>query len=497
MGDTLESRNKFIILYIQAVTLDLNAIEVLKSKQSLDKPLILQHQTRLSGRYLSLSEFFAPSCTFLQEELKLTAFSLHPTEEQFKSLNFDLLSSAENWKSESLSSLSSGILADLQTIVNNPRWKPLINKNSGEELCSLCSRLLENGCMAIVENKDLEFVNVDYEKYKHLPSLWDPEDDGVEKGYRPHERKMFKKMLSKLQPPRKSDKSKTPSQPISKTPEKNVKVILTKIKSPPKKIMTGYRRKSVSKRSLSERLSPFAAGGIEPSLKAKVPQHVIACKNLKTYLGAKYSADSYKIKRSIRMGVQFLLPPGVLPTELRVRQFLDPKGENAVKHAEPTTYSPPATVSYFAQYNLNLGAVFSQEELTHKFSWGESSNLDSVCRYRVKQESGQVGADEIFVSNGIQVRVDPEEMREAISQWAVPLQGDMDKLKTMVEDEGEMGEPRTYSEDEENVAKEEKKRLNRKCVKEKTIKKGRTKGFGELVSSIFIFKSTGKDLKNY
>lgn len=245
LGLNDQTKIMFLEVYVGAMLDDMNNIEILRAETPPDTQKLDKELRRLSRRELRMADFFE-SHPITSREFCLTAFSLNPTAELFDRL-FPKSSTASSTTSasvvpqanqtetstETLSSMSqdSGMMLsvpedpklitpkqeystptsmeinddtcdnntnedlglprelhhDILTLLFQPRWTAVGRVTKGEEQKRLCSQLLDKGLDVFLKEKNLEYVNVDYEKYKHLPSKYDPNDDGIEKGYGPRE----------------------------------------------------------------------------------------------------------------------------------------------------------------------------------------------------------------------------------------------------------------------------------------------------------------------
>ncbi|CAL8137856.1 unnamed protein product [Orchesella dallaii] len=216
---------KYVEIYVRAMSKDMNAIEAIKSTdvQSRNKDTMRLLERKLSRCYVQLARFFKEHPKTSKECL-LTAFSLNPCAKLFECLfpNSEFKKEINSGKDEDEDFLSSELADisvvkfdvdtsaeedlqlpaeledDLETVIHNPRYKGLFRWNSKAELETLCHKLLIAEGLDGIENRKLEYVIVDYEKYKDLPSQYDPEDDGIEKGYRKGEWRTRKRYNSKL-----------------------------------------------------------------------------------------------------------------------------------------------------------------------------------------------------------------------------------------------------------------------------------------------------------
>lgn len=211
MGETSLTRLKYVELFVLAMTKDLTVIEAMKRTQPDLKAKIKELEERLSIRYLDLTRFFKDYPKTAKDCL-ITAFSLYPCQKLFTFLFPSSLSDTENvdiaisedsrtipaeyddikemeledcdLKVEDDLDLGDGASDDLATLIHNPRYKGFLTLNSNEELKKVCLKLLDSKSVAVIENRTLDYVKVDFAKYKDLKSRYDPEDDGIEHGYR-------------------------------------------------------------------------------------------------------------------------------------------------------------------------------------------------------------------------------------------------------------------------------------------------------------------------
>lgn len=215
--------------------MDVNLIEKLRTEPSLHDVRLKEEYLRLSRRFVDLSNYFKEfPKTF--KELTLTAFSLDPTEELFQ-LIFpeESPSSSQSVEKDPTSTTSKEDLglpetvADaLRDIAQTPRWGALAHFTKGDELRKLCTQLLQAGSDFLVKEKKLEFVDVDYEKYAHLPSKYDPNDDGIERGYtRPHEARRKRVTTTKRRGTCFSNRSWQRKRPLMNKPQQPIKKVTT------------------------------------------------------------------------------------------------------------------------------------------------------------------------------------------------------------------------------------------------------------------------------
>ncbi|ODM96514.1 Peptidyl-prolyl cis-trans isomerase G [Orchesella cincta] len=200
----------YLEVFIRAMTKEYNIINDAKSQNN-NKVRVRELERKFSRPYVQLARFFKDHVPTSKDCL-LTAFSLNPCVKLFKCLfpkselansckdeddddflcteladirdvQYDMVAS----DNDDLQLSRPDIQDDLHSIIHNPQYKGLL-WNSDEEKEALCLKLLKNESLDVIDNQTLEYVNVDYEKYKDLPSLYDPDDDGIEKGYREEDR---------------------------------------------------------------------------------------------------------------------------------------------------------------------------------------------------------------------------------------------------------------------------------------------------------------------
>ncbi|CAL8077305.1 unnamed protein product [Orchesella dallaii] len=216
---------KYVEIFIRGMGKDLNAILEIKSTglQSTNRNKIIVLERKLSRCCVQLARFFR-EYPKTSKECLLTAFSLNPCARLFACLfpnskfNKEINTAKEEEDNYLFSELTdTGVVAfdvdpaadedlqipselcdDLENVIHNPRYMGLFRWNSNAEIERLCYKFLIDGGIDAIENKKLEYVNIDYEKYKDLPSQYDEEDDGIENGYRKGEWRTRKRFNSNL-----------------------------------------------------------------------------------------------------------------------------------------------------------------------------------------------------------------------------------------------------------------------------------------------------------
>lgn len=217
MGKTEFTRSRFVELFILGMQKDINIIENLKNAREDKSDQIKRFDRQLSLRYLDLAVFFKEFPKTAHNCL-LTAFSLNPCTKLFNLLfpqiendpdsislqvsdegniaipsDYDQLQRIDFEQgdlklTDDLGLVPLDIRDSLDIVIQNPRYKGFLGLSSKDELKDKCRMLLDSKSVSNIENKVLDHLEVDYEKYKDLKPQYDPDDDGIEKGYRMGER---------------------------------------------------------------------------------------------------------------------------------------------------------------------------------------------------------------------------------------------------------------------------------------------------------------------
>lgn len=213
-------------IQIRAINMDLNRLELWKADVGKDTAQILAAERELAPRYRWLASVLTASVSTttatngndtttatttagLAREAILTAFSLHPTVANFElvkahrtplSADFSALCSItgnvttcgshyDPMTTPQLHSneMSTVLCQDLAVVIAAPRIKSVSWLMEWSDMEQVCQRLIHGTAKielvrqtVATANDHLEFLSVDYDRYKHLPA---PSYPGIEKGY--------------------------------------------------------------------------------------------------------------------------------------------------------------------------------------------------------------------------------------------------------------------------------------------------------------------------
>ena len=260
-----------IELYVRAIAVDVDDMETRKSKA--DKVAIKSAEISLATQFSKLADLVRADVQICKE-VALTAFSLHPTKERFEKLvELAVLplktaptsasgavvegeigsgkvgsSVEEDAKQETTTSASLGVpesvIEDIVTVVGNCRWDVLTWRKGWAHLEPLCQRYMAEQDKMTSVTKELNFLEIDYSRFKDIPRPERGQFWGIEKGFEKCLDPQYDETAEKNPPPVKAKRQKKSSKSTAESPssvDKPKKVSKKKSPSPktpsaPKKI---------------------------------------------------------------------------------------------------------------------------------------------------------------------------------------------------------------------------------------------------------------------
>ncbi|XP_064096133.1 mucin-17-like isoform X2 [Macrobrachium nipponense] len=97
--------------------------------------------------------------------------------------NYDILTQPNQVLDSQELGLSKELCDDLAVVLSSPRWQVLSWMLERHELLGICERYLHDADSAKNLTKELKYLNIDYNLFKHMPSAEVTEFTGIEKGY--------------------------------------------------------------------------------------------------------------------------------------------------------------------------------------------------------------------------------------------------------------------------------------------------------------------------
>ena len=248
-------------------------METRKSKA--DKVAIKSAEISLATQFSKLSDLVRADVQICKE-VALTAFSLHPTKERFEKLvELAVLplktaptsasgavvegeigsgkvgsSVEEDAKQETTTSASLGVpesvIEDIVTVVGNCRWDVLTWRKGWAHLEPLCQRYMAEQDKMTSVTKELNFLEIDYSRFKDIPRPERGQFWGIEKGFEKCLDPQYDETAEKNPPPVKAKRQKKSSAAESPSSVDKPKK-LSKKKSPAPKTPSVSARKKIPK----------------------------------------------------------------------------------------------------------------------------------------------------------------------------------------------------------------------------------------------------------
>jgi len=185
-GHATAAREIYVELFLRAVIIDINLIDKSRTEIPVDPAKVKSLCEGLAIRLLELSHYFSEN-QGTSRNLMITSFSLKPSKALFDQLfPSDSSEPSDLCDIEEDLHLPEYLCNDLSTVIFKPRWSALGRHVKGDQLRDTCKKLLEEDFSWLStgrKNAELKYVNVNYSEYSHLPSKYDPNDDGIEKGF--------------------------------------------------------------------------------------------------------------------------------------------------------------------------------------------------------------------------------------------------------------------------------------------------------------------------
>ena len=248
-------------------------METRKSKA--DKVAIKSAEISLATQFSKLADLVRADVQICKE-VALTAFSLHPTKERFEKLvELAVLplktaptsasgavvegeigsgkvgsSVEEDAKQETTTSASLGVpesvIEDIVTVVGNCRWDVLTWRKGWAHLEPLCQRYMAEQDKMTSVTKELNFLEIDYSRFKDIPRPERGQFWGIEKGFEKCLDPQYDETAEKNPPPVKAKRQKKSSAAESPSSVDKPKK-LSKKKSPAPKTPSVSARKKIPK----------------------------------------------------------------------------------------------------------------------------------------------------------------------------------------------------------------------------------------------------------
>ncbi|KAB7496756.1 Toll-interacting protein [Armadillidium nasatum] len=154
-----------------------------------DPPTVKLEDTKVKEDIDSMDGFLATTEGLIEQlnqgksETKLNTETEQAKESDEPPPQYDILTDSQAVLNKEKLGISKELCDDLAVVLSSPRWQVLSWKLEKSQLLNICEKYMNNVDSAKNVTKELKFLNIDYNQFKHLPSAEVDEFTGIEKGY--------------------------------------------------------------------------------------------------------------------------------------------------------------------------------------------------------------------------------------------------------------------------------------------------------------------------